>query len=515
MPKNLIGDNPALRNALHADEKRVEALLVRIFESKSAEDYVLSLKGDPAQNFLDVVQAALDRGFLIAQKHSQKAGRIIRKLSESCDTLPSSLFVTGVTGREQHPTFGGGYGDIYRASYGNMTVALKHMRHFLRGTDSRSLRLKFCREALVWKDLHHPHILSFIGIDRESFPSSLCMVSPWMEHGTVLQYLKEHGPANVDRLLFEVAQGLCYLHSCDIVHGDLRGTNILVNEDWSACLTDFGLSVFSNASAPMNSQTRAGSILWMAPELIAPDRFGYEFARTPATDVYAFGCVCVELYAGRPPFSELSEGSALLKIINGERAARPSGKPTMSDTLWQHVMEYWAESPVARPTIEAVVQHMVCPGAARPKISRRLRPLPLPNTLRPLPNTPRPPARHDTFTPHRMIKKWCRATKAITTASVAKRVATTSKHASQKKPLWHPITGLGTNFLAETLWRNSPEAARMYHPSLSGGRYATNTHLNSPMNFLSQRGRSCGCCPSIRMDGRSVRMGTESKGWSP
>jgi hypothetical protein len=52
-----LADNPALRNALHADEKRVEALLVRIFESKSAEDYVLSLKGDPAQNFLDVVQA--------------------------------------------------------------------------------------------------------------------------------------------------------------------------------------------------------------------------------------------------------------------------------------------------------------------------------------------------------------------------------------------------------------------------------------------------------------------------
>lgn len=52
-----LADNPALRNALRADEGRVEALLVRIFDSKSAEDYVLSLKGDPAQNFLDVVQA--------------------------------------------------------------------------------------------------------------------------------------------------------------------------------------------------------------------------------------------------------------------------------------------------------------------------------------------------------------------------------------------------------------------------------------------------------------------------
>ncbi|KAJ7904960.1 hypothetical protein B0H13DRAFT_1519341, partial [Mycena leptocephala] len=106
-----------LRNALRADEQRIEALLIRIFDSKFAEDYVLCLKGDPAQSFLDVVQAALDRGFLIAQKYSQTAGRIIRKLSESCDTLPSALFITGVTGREQHPIFGGGYGDIYRAKY--------------------------------------------------------------------------------------------------------------------------------------------------------------------------------------------------------------------------------------------------------------------------------------------------------------------------------------------------------------------------------------------------------------
>jgi hypothetical protein len=52
-----LADNPALRNALRTDEQRIEALLIRIFDSKFAEDYVLCLKGDPAQNFLDAVQA--------------------------------------------------------------------------------------------------------------------------------------------------------------------------------------------------------------------------------------------------------------------------------------------------------------------------------------------------------------------------------------------------------------------------------------------------------------------------
>ncbi|KAJ6454089.1 kinase-like domain-containing protein, partial [Mycena vitilis] len=207
-----------------------------------------------------------------------------------------------------------------------------------------------CREALLWKDLRHPHILTFIGIDRESFPSSLCMVSPWMEHGTILTYLKEpHGRAKVNRLLYEIAQGLQYLHSCSIVHGDLRGANILINEDRSACLADFGLSVLTNTTTSMHTSNRAGSLYWMAPELIDPERFGCRFARTPASDVYAFGCVCVELYTGQPPFSELSQAAALLRIVNGGRPGRPSCSPAITEELWQHVNTYWAEESTARP----------------------------------------------------------------------------------------------------------------------------------------------------------------------
>ncbi|KAF8183729.1 kinase-like domain-containing protein, partial [Mycena galopus ATCC 62051] len=289
----------------------------------------------------------------MSQEHNRMALRIIRKLSESCDMLPTSLFIVGVGGRDEHPSFGGGFGDIYRALYGDQRVALKRMRHFLRGSDLRRIRLKFCREALLWKDLHHPHILPFLGIDRDSFPSSLCMVSPWMEHGTVINYLKTHGYATVDKLLYEIAQGLEYLHSHNIVHGDLRGGNILIKEDWSACLADFGLSIFSDATATM-STTRAGSLYWMAPELLVPERFGLKFARTPATDVYAFGCVCFELYTERPPFSAWPEPAALMKVLNSERPERPQGPPALSDILWQHVTEFLAESPLTRPSTQLV-----------------------------------------------------------------------------------------------------------------------------------------------------------------
>ncbi|KAJ7145877.1 kinase-like domain-containing protein, partial [Mycena epipterygia] len=287
----------------------------------------------------------------------RKARRIIRKLSESCDKLPSALFITGVSEREEYPTFGGGYGDIYRASHNNKPVALKHLRHFLRGTESHRIRLNLFREALVWRELHHPNILPFIGIDRESFPSSLCMVSPWMEHGTILKYLEVHGHANV----FEIAQGLQYLHSRNIVHGDLRGANILINEDWSACLADFELSVFSDALS-MHTSTRAGSLYWMAPELIVPDRSGCRFTRTLASDVYAFGCTCIELCTLQPPFSNIPmawECAVIQRVLEGKRPERPTAEPLMTDRFWQCITSYWGQDPATRPSVEVIVSDML------------------------------------------------------------------------------------------------------------------------------------------------------------
>ncbi|KAJ7224784.1 kinase-like domain-containing protein [Mycena rebaudengoi] len=353
-----ISSDPKLRKALHEDETRIAAYLMSILDSQAAKDAVLALEGDAAQHFLDVIQHTLDRGLLIAQEHNSKAQRMMVKLSNTCDNLPLSLFITGVSGRDNHATFGGGFGDIYRASYNGKTVALKHMRTFHRGSELRRIRSNFCREALIWQQFKHPYILPMLGIDRESFPSSLCMVSPWMENGTVLKYLEEHGRQDVDRLLWEAAQGLEYLHSRTIVHGDLRAANILITQDWSACLADFGLTSFTDATVATTTSHQASTLRWMAPELIDPDRFGLQFRRTKATDVYAFACVCLELYTGRPPFAEIREGGVVLKIVRGERPARPSTTPPMSDALWKCVNAWWAEDPATRPPAEVIASNV-------------------------------------------------------------------------------------------------------------------------------------------------------------
>ncbi|KAJ6597256.1 hypothetical protein DFH09DRAFT_877194, partial [Mycena vulgaris] len=106
-----------LRDALQSCEQRICNSLLAVLGSSDAKRAVLSLEGDRAQSFLDTVQDILDRGSLPGAQHTSQARRLIVRLSEARDQLPSSLFITGVADRDEHPTFWGGFGDIYRASY--------------------------------------------------------------------------------------------------------------------------------------------------------------------------------------------------------------------------------------------------------------------------------------------------------------------------------------------------------------------------------------------------------------
>ncbi|KAJ6532311.1 kinase-like domain-containing protein [Mycena vulgaris] len=167
---------------------------------------------------------------------------------------------------------------------------------------------EFCSEALVWKGLRHPYIVPLIGIDTESFPSSLCMVSPWMSNGTALRYLSKISNAHRQGTIREIAQGLSFLHDQNIVHGNLPGANILIDDNGHACLTDFALEGLSDALRQKTRRNKS-SFRWMAPELIHPTGSDLQNARTPATDIYSFGCVCLEVCSNRSMLYSSSTGS--------------------------------------------------------------------------------------------------------------------------------------------------------------------------------------------------------------
>ncbi|KAF8130496.1 hypothetical protein K438DRAFT_1740076 [Mycena galopus ATCC 62051] len=178
-----LANHPDLRIAMRADKEQIATFLVSIFSSQSDKETVLRLEGDSAQHFMDVVQEMLDRGFLMKQEHTRMAFRIIRKLSESRDMLSTSLYIVGVHDREEHPSFGGGFADVYRASYRNQPVALKCMRLFFHGSNLRRIRLKFDSFlSSAAKVYFEPHIHSRRVMELfryvPSFPSSPVLLSP-------------------------------------------------------------------------------------------------------------------------------------------------------------------------------------------------------------------------------------------------------------------------------------------------------------------------------------------------
>jgi serine/threonine protein kinase len=120
---------------------------------------------------------------------------------------------------EQEAVAGGGFADIFLAVHCQQRVALKRLRVFgyqndrvratLRGVRSflsyiwgRVYTVVFpqllFKEALTWRELQHPNVLPFLGVDLKTFPGSFCLVSPWMKHGTVLKYIGGRGLSNVN-----------------------------------------------------------------------------------------------------------------------------------------------------------------------------------------------------------------------------------------------------------------------------------------------------------------------------
>ncbi|KIL63432.1 hypothetical protein M378DRAFT_79770, partial [Amanita muscaria Koide BX008] len=214
----------------------------------------------------------------------------------------------------------------------------------------------FLREALTWRSLSHESVLPFLGIYEEG-EGEMFLVSPFMKNGTLSQWRSNHNP------LLEVAEGLQYIHSEGIVHGDIRGSNVLLDADFHAKIADFGLTRHFDATA---TQTDTLSPNFAAPELFGlvddeisdSDDEGANVARTPRSDVYAFGCLYYEIHFNVIPFTGHQYIQILKQVTQKKRPGRLD-QPTLSDEEWKFVKRCWRHEPTKRPTMEDVVEIML------------------------------------------------------------------------------------------------------------------------------------------------------------
>ena len=133
--------------------------------------------------------------------------------------------------------------------------------------------------------------------------------------------------------------------------------NILVDQTGRARLADFGLlTIVSDPANLLSSSSCAqgGTARWMAPELIAPQKFGFKTSRpTKFSDCYSLGMVIYETISGKPPFHEDTDMAVFLKVVTGERPSREGG---FTDSLWKTVEQCWTPQPNDRPNVEDVLR---------------------------------------------------------------------------------------------------------------------------------------------------------------
>ncbi|KAK0449321.1 kinase-like domain-containing protein [Armillaria borealis] len=264
--------------------------------------------------------------------------KCLRTLSKARNIVPSSFYSQGVTREGTNPVGGGGFADIWKGRLLDTQVCLKVLRLFTTGKDREKLLREFCQEALVWRQLRHPNILPFLGVSKYLFAPSYCLISPWMINGNIMSYLEAH--PDHDRLIsmVQVAEGMKYLHNHDppVVHADIRGANILVMDDLRCCLADFGLSLFAG-SQTLDISSNKGSIRWLAPEYMDLRLFSKSYIT--ARDIYAYGCTVVEVFTGKPPFSDIKYDAGVIhEVTKGKRPPRPPSNVFPDDKLWLLVM---------------------------------------------------------------------------------------------------------------------------------------------------------------------------------
>ncbi|EIM89601.1 kinase-like protein, partial [Stereum hirsutum FP-91666 SS1] len=186
------------------------------------------------------------------------------------------------------------------------------------------------------------------------------MVSEYCKYGNVCEYLRGPFP-EADRLslLSGIVSGMIYLHGNSIVHGDLKGVNVLVDDNHQAILADFGISRLLDDTLTIRSHASLtgslnGTFRWMAPECLSGTR------AKKSSDVYSFAITAWEIFSGEVPFFGIYEPLLAKAVVdNGERPKRPGRlDKEENDSLWKLMESCWDGDPSARPSFVSIQDTM-------------------------------------------------------------------------------------------------------------------------------------------------------------
>jgi serine/threonine-protein kinase len=261
--------------------------------------------------------------------------------------------------RLEEPLGEGAVGLVYRATRvaDGAVVALKVLRPRL--SADREFVQRFLHEARAAQEAESRHLVPIV--DAGEADGRHYLAASFVAGSSLERRIEAAGPLPIEdvvRVVAHVAAGLDALHRHKLIHRDVKPSNILLDEQGGAALTDFGLAKGPAYTVLTKPGQLMGTLDYMAPELIRGEE------ATPATDLYALGGVAFECLAGTAPFGH----RGLLEVATAHLEEEPpdpcAGRPDAPAGLSWAALQALAKDPAARPPTAIAYAHLLRAAAS-------------------------------------------------------------------------------------------------------------------------------------------------------
>lgn len=210
-------------------------------------------------------------------------------------------------------------------------------------------------EVSTLKNLDHLNIVQYLGFEVKENIYSLFL--EYVAGGSVGSLIRMYGRFDevmIKHLTTQVLRGLSYLHSRGILHRDMKADNLLLDQDGVCKISDFGISRKSQDIYSNYDMTMRGTVFWMAPEMVDTTQ-GY----SAKVDIWSLGCIVLEMFAGKRPWSNFEVVAAMFKI-GKSKSAPPIPEdtlPLISKSGREFLDDCFKIDPEKRPTADKLLSH--------------------------------------------------------------------------------------------------------------------------------------------------------------
>lgn len=250
----------------------------------------------------------------------------------------------------------GSYGRVYMGLNEDTGSLMAIKEIHISGENKQAIQ-QLREEISLLGRLSYKHIVRYLGAEYPTKEGMLAIFTEWVPGGSIASLLRKFGRLSesvCSKYTKQILLGLNYLHTNKVIHRDIKGANILVNDKGQIKLADFGASKRLSETGTLVDENRSlrGTPYFMAPEVIMQSGHGRK------ADIWSVGCTVLQMATGKPPWKSLkfTNMTALLYHICNTKEPPPF-PDHVSDELRSLLRFCFQRDPKQRPSANELLKH--------------------------------------------------------------------------------------------------------------------------------------------------------------